>query len=75
MSPTLIAEFVLLAALWGASFLFMHLAAAEFDALPTAGLRVGFGALFLLPVFLLRGVWTQFRQRARAILFVGLLKP
>ena len=73
MSPTLIAEFVLLAALWGASFLFMHLGAAEFGALPTAGLRVGFGALFLLPVFLLRGVWPQFRQRARAILFVGLL--
>lgn len=73
MSPTLIAEFVLLAALWGASFLFMHLGAAEFGALPTAGLRVGFGALFLLPVFLLRGVWSQFRQRARAILFVGLL--
>lgn len=73
MSPTLIAEFVLLAALWGASFLFMHLGAAEFGALPTAGLRVGFGALFLLPVFLLRGVWSHFRQRARAILFVGLL--
>lgn len=73
MSPTLIAEFVLLAALWGASFLFMHLGAAEFGALPTAGLRVGFGALFLLPVFLLRGVWSQFRQRAGAILFVGLL--
>lgn len=73
MSPTLIAEFVLLAALWGASFLFMHLGAAEFGALPTAGLRVGFGALFLLPVFLLRGVWSQFRRRAGAILFVGLL--
>ncbi len=73
MSPTLIAEFCLLAALWGASFLFMHLGAAEFGAVPTAGLRVGFGALFLLPVFLLRGVWPQFRQRAGAILFVGLL--
>jgi len=73
MSPTLIAEFVLLAALWGASFLFMHLGAAEFGALPTAGLRVAFGTLFLLPVFLLPGVWPQFRHRAGAILFVGLL--
>ena len=73
MSPILIAEFVLLAALWGASFLFMRLGAAEFGALPTAGLRVGFGTLFLLPVFLLPGVWLQFRQRAGAILFVGLL--
>jgi drug/metabolite transporter (DMT)-like permease len=73
MTPTLIAEFCLLAALWGSSFLFMHLGAVEFGALPTAGLRVVLAALFLLPVFLVKGVWTDFRQRARAILFVGLL--
>jgi len=73
MSPALALEFVLLAALWGSSFLFMHLGAAEFGALPTAGLRVAMAALFLLPVFLLKGVWVDFRQRARAILFVGLL--
>jgi drug/metabolite transporter (DMT)-like permease len=73
MSPSLIAEFALLAALWGASFLFMHLGAAEFGALPTAGLRVGLAALFLLPVFLVRGVWKDFRRRAHKILFVGLL--
>ena len=33
-------EFLLLAALWGASFLFMRLGASEFGPLPTAGLRV-----------------------------------
>jgi len=73
MSPTLIAEFFLLAALWGSSFLFMRLGAAEFGALPTAGLRVTLAALFLLPVFLVKGVWADFRQRAKPILFVGLL--
>lgn len=73
MSLALGLEFLLLAALWGASFLFMRLGAAEFGPLPTAGLRVTLAALFLLPVFLVRGVWTDFRQRARAILFVGLL--
>lgn len=73
MSPALIAEFFLLAALWGSSFLFMRLGAAEFGALPTAGLRVMLAALFLLPVFLVKGVWTDFRQRAKPILFVGLL--
>ena len=73
MSLSLIAEFTLLAALWGASFLFMHLGAAEFGAFPTAGLRVGLAAVFLLPVFLIRGVWTDFRLRLRPILFVGLL--
>lgn len=66
-------EFLLLAALWGASFLFMRQGAAEFGALPTAGLRVGLAALFLLPAFLVPGVWASFRQRARAILFAGLL--
>lgn len=73
MSPALALEFLLLGALWGSSFLFMRLGAAEFGALPTAGLRVALAALFLLPVFLVRGVWADFRQRAGAILFVGLL--
>ena len=73
MPPTLIAEFCLLAALWGASFLFMRIGATEFGALPTAGLRVGLAALFLLPVFLNRGVWSGFKGQAGRILFVGLL--
>jgi len=73
MSPALLLEFFLLAALWGSSFLFMRLGAAEFGALPTAGLRVALAALFLLPVFLVQGVWADFRKRAKPILFVGLL--
>lgn len=73
MNPVLALEFLLLAALWGSSFLFTRLSAAEFGIVPTAGLRVGLAALFLLPVFLVKGVWADFRQRAKAILFVGLL--
>lgn len=73
MTPALIAEFVLLAALWGSSFLFMRLGALEFGVLPTAGLRVMLAALFLLPVFLIKGVWADFRRRARPILLVGVL--
>lgn len=73
MNPVLALEFLLLAALWGASFLFMRLGAAEFGALPTAGLRVALAALFLLPLFLIKGVWADFRKRAQLILFVGLL--
>ncbi len=37
---TWIGQFILLAALWGASFLFMRLGASDFGPLPTAGLRV-----------------------------------
>ena len=73
MSPTLIAEFFLLAALWGSSFLFMRLGAAEFGALPTAGLRVALATLCLLPVFLMQEVRWSFQKKAPAILFVGLL--
>lgn len=73
MPVQLIAEFLLLAALWGSSFLFMRLGAAELGALPTAGVRVGLAALFLLPVFLVKGVWGDFRKRTGHILFVGLL--
>lgn len=45
-----IAELVLLAALWGASFLFMRVGASEFGAVPLAGLRVLGAALVLLPI-------------------------
>jgi len=66
-------EFILLAALWGASFLFMRLGAAEFGALPMAGLRVGVATLFLLPVLLLRGQGSVLAQHWQKIFFVGLL--
>ncbi len=73
MSPALAAEFVLLAALWGASFLFMRLGAVEFGSWATAGMRVTVATLVLLPVLLLRGQWPAFRRRAGPILFSGLL--
>jgi hypothetical protein len=50
-----VGEFGLLAALWGASFLFMRLGASEFGPLPMAGLRVTLATLFLWPILLQRG--------------------
>lgn len=73
MPLLLILEFVALAALWGSSFLFMRLGATDLGIVPTAGLRVGLAALFMLPVFLVPGVWSDFRRRLGPILFVGLL--
>lgn len=66
-------EFVLLGALWGASFLFMRLGAAEFGALPTAGMRVAIAALFLLPLLLLRGQWQALLTQWKKIFVLGML--
>lgn len=66
-------EYFLLAAIWGASFLFMRLGVAEFGALPTAGLRVAIAALFLLPLLLLRRQGPALAKHWKKILFMGLL--
>jgi drug/metabolite transporter (DMT)-like permease len=66
-------DFLLLGAIWGASFLFMRLAALELGALPTAALRVLIASLFLLPLLLFKGLWPVLRQHWRPVLFVGVL--
>jgi drug/metabolite transporter (DMT)-like permease len=66
-------EFGLLAAIWGASFLFMRLGAQEFGALPTAGVRVAIASLFLLPLLLWRGQGAQLAQHWKKIFFIGIL--
>ena len=66
-------EFVLLGAIWGASFLFTRLSAAEFGALPTAGLRVGIAALFLLPLLLVRGQGPVLAGHWKKIFLLGML--
>lgn len=48
-------DFLLLAAIWGSSFLFLRIAAADVGALPAAALRVGIASLFLWPLLALRG--------------------
>ena len=64
-------EFLLLAMIWGASFLFMRTAAVEFGALLTAGLRVGIAALFLLPLLLLRGQGPVLRAHWKPVFMIG----
>jgi drug/metabolite transporter (DMT)-like permease len=48
-------ELFTLAALWGASFLFMRLGAAEFGPVALSAVRVVGATLFLLPLLALRG--------------------
>ena len=73
MSAAVAAEFILLAALWGASFLFMRLGTLEFGPLPTAALRVAIASLALLPVMLSRGLWPQLRQHWKPVMICGLI--
>ena len=74
MRPTRswIGRFIALAALWGASFLFMRIGGHAFGALPTAGLRVCIATLFLMPILLGRGLGPQLAQHWRKVLFVGI---
>ena len=64
-------DLVLLAALWGASFLFMRIGAAEFGAIPTAGVRVTIAALVLLPLMWLRGQAGDLARNWKAAMLVG----
>jgi len=73
MSPRHLAELVLLAALWGASFLFMRVAAPELGPFPLAALRVGIASLVLLPVLAARGGFGALRGRLGVMLVVGFL--
>ena len=66
-------DFVVLAAIWGSSFLFMRISAVEFGALPTASLRVTIAALFLFPLVWMRGLLPELRTHWRKVFFVGLL--
>jgi drug/metabolite transporter (DMT)-like permease len=68
-----IAEFFLLAALWGSSFLFMRLATVEFGPLPTAALRVGVATASLFPLLWLRGHWPQLRRHWKPVFTIGVL--
>ena len=66
-------DFLLLAAIWGASFLFMRIAVVELGPLPTAALRVAIASLFLWPLLQLRGQTGLLRQHWKPVLFVGAL--
>jgi len=67
------ADLLLLAAIWGASFLFMRLGAAEFGPVALAFVRVAGAAALLLPLMLLRRQGAAWRTHGRAIAGVGLV--
>lgn len=66
------AELLLLAALWGASFLFMRIGAPEFGPAALAFVRVGLAGAVLLPLVALRGEGAGLGRHWRPLLVVGL---
>lgn len=66
-------DLLLLAAVWGGSFLFMRVAVKEFGPIALIELRVGLAALFLLPAALWRGKLPVIGRHWKALLVVGTL--
>jgi drug/metabolite transporter (DMT)-like permease len=66
-------DLVLLAAIWGASFLFMRIAAPEFGPVPLIAARVAVAAAFLLIVLAARGGQRQIYEHASSLIVLGAL--
>lgn len=66
-------ELTLLAAIWGASFLFMRIAAPEFGPVATAFVRVAGASLLLMPLLFVREGFQDLRRFWPGLLLVGLL--
>ena len=64
-------ELVLLAAIWGASFLFMRIAAPEYGPIPLMALRVGIAMLVMLPVLRSPAARQQLRTHRWPLFVVG----
>lgn len=73
MKASDLAELVLLAAVWGASFLFLRWGAPAFGPMTLAGLRVLGAALFLLPILVHQQGLGELRRCWRQMLGLGLL--
>ena len=68
-----IVDFVALAAIWGASFLFMRLAVGDFGVVGTAAVRVAIATALLAPIMLAKGHGAVFRRHWWKVCLVGIL--
>lgn len=64
-------DLVLLAALWGASFLFTRMAVPAFGAFALAEVRVAVAATVLLPLLAMRGDFSELRARPGRFVLLG----
>ncbi|MEO6917464.1 MAG: DMT family transporter [Collimonas sp.] len=65
-------ELLLLAAIWGASFLFLRIAAPEFGPIALITLRVGIAAIILAPALRSAAARSEFRRKAWPLFVVGI---
>ncbi len=65
-------ELFSLAAIWGASFLFMRLGVGEFGPFPLALVRVAGASVFLMPLLIWRGELGALRAHWKPIMLVGI---
>ncbi|MEF7613703.1 DMT family transporter [Aquincola sp. MAHUQ-54] len=73
MRPRDLLDLTMLAALWGAAFLFMRMGAAAFGPVALAAVRVGGAACFLLPLLAWRRELPALRAHWRPVLAVGVV--
>lgn len=72
MTPRDLVDLIVLAMLWGGSFIFMRAAVPDFGPLPLIALRVGIATLTLLPLLARHGLLRGLRAHAGPLLVVGL---
>ncbi len=72
MRPRDVFELLLLAALWGASFLFLRVATPEFGPVALIEVRVALASAFLLPILIARSGTADLRNHWWPIFLVGL---
>ena len=73
MSLASVIDFVVLAAIWGASFLFTRMAVGDFGVVGTAAVRVAVATAFLVPLMLAKGHGAIFRRHWWKVCLVGVL--
>ena len=73
MSPIAITRLLTLAAVWGASFLFMRIIAPVLGTVPTAFFRVSIACLGLLVILALLRVRWDFNGKLKACLVLGMI--
>ncbi|WP_462402943.1 DMT family transporter [Pseudomonas sp. Marseille-QA0332] len=73
MSPIALTRLLTLAAIWGASFLFMRIIAPELGSVPTAFLRVAIACLGLLAIFVAARLPLDFQGKLGACIVLGMI--